>query len=325
MRFYHHRIIAVFLVTCLFLLQGTSPATAQTQSKSYYFEEDEVVFEFDVRLYQQAEADGTLKKLEFADFDINQIVVSGDFNKWSKKAWKMKKVGPYTFQLRKKIKDFNDDFTWQFKFLINGHYWADPANLRVDEKIISDDIWEGVYNLDVYDVKPVEHGNASFFLEGFPNAKQVILAGEFNGWNEHVLKMKKVDNGWRLDLELPVGRYEYKFIADGEWLHDPANPETVRNMHGTLNSVLRLMKPVVFELSGYLDAKKVILAGTFNHWNETDTRMERTESGWKYTLNLAAGKHFYKFIVDGKWMTDPANPLNEYDPYGNLNSILLVQ
>lgn len=317
--------LTFLFVSCLLLLQGRAPLAAQTASKSYYFEEDEVVFEFDLRLYQKAEADGTLQKLEFADFDVNQVAVSGDFNKWSKKAWKMKKIGPYTFQLRKKIKDFNDDFTWEFKFLINGHYWADPANLRVDEKIISDDIWEGVYNLDVYNVQPVEHGNASFFLEGFPNAQQVILSGEFNGWNEHNLKMKKVDNGWLMNLELPVGRYEYKFIADGNWLHDPANPETVVNMHGTLNSVLRLTKTVVFELAGYLDAQKVILAGTFNNWNENKTRMERTESGWKFSMNLAAGKHHYKFIVDGKWMTDPGNPLSEHDPYGNLNSILLVQ
>jgi len=195
----------------------------------------------------------------------------------------------------------------------------------VDEKIISEDIWEGVYNLNVYNVLPVEQGSASFFLEGFQHAQRVILSGEFNGWNEHSLKMKKVDNGWCLNLELPVGRYEYKFIADGEWLHDPANPETVKNMHGTPNSVLRLMKPVVFELDGYPDAKKVILAGTFNNWDESKTRMERTESGWKIMMNLAAGKHHYKFIVDGKWMTDSNNPLSEHDPYGNLNSILLVQ
>jgi len=325
MRIHNQPYLTFLLLPCLLLLAGAKPLSAQTESKSYYFEEDEVVFEFDSRLYQKAALDGTLQKLEFADFDINQVVISGDFNNWSKKAWKMKKIGPYTFQLRKKIKSFNDDFTWQFKFLINGHYWADPANLRVNEKIISDDIWEGVYNLDVYNIQPVEHGNASFFLEGFPNAKQVILSGEFNGWNEHALKMNKVENGWRLDLELPVGRYEYKFIADGEWLHDPANPETVRNAPGTLNSVLRLTKTVVFELSGYLDANQVILAGSFNDWNEKNTRMERTESGWKYSISLAAGKHYYKFIVDGKWMTDPGNPLNEYDPYGNLNSILLVQ
>ncbi len=316
--------LAFLLLACL-LPAGAVRSVAQTASKSYYFEDDEVVFEFDLRLYEKAEADGTLQKLEFADFNINKVVVSGDFNKWSEKGWKMKKIGPYTFQLRKKLRDFNDDFTWQFKFLINGRYWADPYERRVDEKVISDDIWEGVYNLDVYNVQPVESGNAAFFLAGFPEAKQVILAGEFNGWNEHGLKMEKTAAGWRMNLELPVGRYEYKFIVDGNWMHDPTNPETVRNMHGTLNSVMRLTKPIDFELKGYPDAKNVILAGSFNKWNEHDTRMERTESGWKISLHLSAGKHNYKFIVDGKWMTDPANPLSEYDPYGNLNSILMVQ
>lgn len=321
MRKKHLSYLTILFCACLFTLRGA----AQTSSKSYYFENDEVVFEFDIRMYDKAEADGTLQKLEFPDFNIKKVVVSGDFNKWSEKAWKMKQVGPYTYQLRKKIKDFNDDFTWEFKFLINGQYWADPNNQIVKEKIISSDIWEGVYNLDVYNVQEVENGNASFFLKGFPNAREVILSGEFNGWNEHKLKMHKVENGWRMDLELPVGRYEYKFIVDGEWMHDPANPETVVNQHNTLNSVLRLSKTVVFELEGFLDAKKVILAGTFNNWNEKDTRMERSESGWKLSMNLPAGKHNYKFIVDGKWMIDPGNPLSEYDPYGNLNSILLVQ
>ena len=39
-------------------------------------------------------------------------------------------------------------------------------------------------------------------------------------------------------LELESGRHEYKFIVDGVWKVDPANPERVRNNYGQLNSIL---------------------------------------------------------------------------------------
>ncbi|HMR43370.1 MAG TPA: hypothetical protein PKC40_06030 [Saprospiraceae bacterium] len=320
-----HKIFANLLLSGLFFLSGILQLSAQKESKAYYIENDEVVFEFDARLYQKAAADGTLKDLDFADFDINKVVVSGDFNSWSRKDWKMKKIGQYTFQLRKKVKDFNDVFKWEFKFLINGRYWADPESRRLDEKIISNDIWATVYNLDIYNCQPVDVGNAHFFLKGYQNAQKVILSGEFNGWKVDALKMKKMDGGWRMNLQLPVGKYEYKFIVDGNWMHDPANPKKVMNEHGTFNSILFITKPVTFDLKGFTGAKKVVLAGSFNDWNERDLKMERTESGWKTSLDLTSGKYYYKFIVDGKWMTDPGNPLSEYDNSGNLNSILLVR
>lgn len=325
MKFYRYSPVFLLLLTSSLLLSGSVQLPAQKEGKSYYFEDDEVVFEFDIRLYQKAEKDGTLQKLEFSNFDIHQVAVSGNFNKWSKKAWKMKQIGPYTYQLRKKLKDFTDKFDGEFKFLINGRYWADPNNWRVAEKLIPTDIWEGVYNLDVYNVVPVEKGNAAFFLKGFADANEVVLAGSFNGWKTKGLKMKKVEKGWAVNLELPVGRYEYKFIVDGNWIHDPDNPDTVVNEYSTLNSVLLISRTIDFELAGFLNAKKVILAGTFNDWNEYKMKMDRTESGWKISLNLSSGKYAYKFIVDGQWMIDPDNPLSEYDPYGNLNSILMVQ
>jgi len=34
------------------------------------------------------------------------------------------------------------------------------------------------------------------------------------------------------------GRYEYKFLVDGEWHRDPVNQEVCDNDFGTLNSVI---------------------------------------------------------------------------------------
>jgi len=45
---------------------------------------------------------------------------------------------------------------------------------------------------------------------------------------------------WETSLALPPGRYEYKFVVDGQWLPDPNAHENVFNAHGTLNSVVEV-------------------------------------------------------------------------------------
>lgn len=45
---------------------------------------------------------------------------------------------------------------------------------------------------------------------------------------------------WMKDLTLPRGVYEYRIIADGEWMLDPLAAETVPNPFGGLNSVVRV-------------------------------------------------------------------------------------
>lgn len=71
-----------------------------------------------------------------------------------------------------------------------------------------------------------------------PEAKKVMLAGDFNSWDENSVALKREKKGlWRTDLSLRPGRYEYKFIVDGEWWIDPANSYTVTNAYGNLNSV----------------------------------------------------------------------------------------
>lgn len=77
-----------------------------------------------------------------------------------------------------------------------------------------------------------------FKLEA-PEAKEVILRGDFNHWNPKTHVMKKDDNGvWSKTVMLPSGRHEYKFLVDGEWWNDPNNNQTIQNSFGTLNNVL---------------------------------------------------------------------------------------
>jgi 1,4-alpha-glucan branching enzyme len=73
-------------------------------------------------------------------------------------------------------------------------------------------------------------------------AGQVYVCGDFNGWRPASLRMiGQPEAGlWEKRLLLPVGRHEYKFIVDGNWLHDPEARENVRNGFGSLNSVLEV-------------------------------------------------------------------------------------
>lgn len=73
-----------------------------------------------------------------------------------------------------------------------------------------------------------------------PQAKEVYVVGDFSGW-EKKIRLRRFSTGvWRKKIPLRSGRYEYKFVVDGEWCVDPVNSHTVYNAVGTLNSVKEL-------------------------------------------------------------------------------------
>ncbi|OGX06899.1 MAG: hypothetical protein A3G87_00635 [Omnitrophica bacterium RIFCSPLOWO2_12_FULL_50_11] len=74
-----------------------------------------------------------------------------------------------------------------------------------------------------------------------PQAKEVQLAGDFNGWNPNKTPLKKDWEGkWRTSLSFPNGRYEYRFLVDGEWQNEQRQCECVSNSFGTSNCVLQV-------------------------------------------------------------------------------------
>ncbi|MBM4017823.1 MAG: glycoside hydrolase [Planctomycetes bacterium] len=70
-------------------------------------------------------------------------------------------------------------------------------------------------------------------------AQEVMLAGEFNEWCPAPMRKQK-DGGFALEVKLPAGTYQYKFLIDGQWAADPDHPETAPNPHGSMNSVARV-------------------------------------------------------------------------------------
>ncbi|MBC8420029.1 MAG: glycogen-binding domain-containing protein [Proteobacteria bacterium] len=72
-----------------------------------------------------------------------------------------------------------------------------------------------------------------------PDAETVILMGDFNEWNAKIHPMKKEDDGaWKKIIMVPPGRYEYRFLVDGEWWNDPGNSQVCPNCFGSLNNFL---------------------------------------------------------------------------------------
>jgi 1,4-alpha-glucan branching enzyme len=75
-----------------------------------------------------------------------------------------------------------------------------------------------------------------------PGAQEVYLCGDFNEWSPTSLRMirRGADGRWEKRLTLAPGRYEYKFVVDGQWVNDPAASESVANAWGSINSVLKV-------------------------------------------------------------------------------------
>ena len=81
-------------------------------------------------------------------------------------------------------------------------------------------------------------------------AQAIFLAGSFNDWDPAATPMAREGScHWAVTMPLPAGRYEYKFVVDGEWWCEPGCiaeesqcPHCVKNEFGTMNRVLEVVE-----------------------------------------------------------------------------------
>jgi len=72
--------------------------------------------------------------------------------------------------------------------------------------------------------------------------------------------------------------------------------------------------------------EKVFIAGDFNDWDSESHPLKLDENGiWKTNFELAPGTYEYKFVVDGKWVPDPACETQVKNSFGSYNSVLTVK
>jgi 1,4-alpha-glucan branching enzyme len=84
------------------------------------------------------------------------------------------------------------------------------------------------------------HGKRTRFQMRTSLARDVFLAGDFNGWNPRSIPLQRESDGsWSVEIELPPGRHEYLFVVDGAWEPDPV-ATTASNPYGGVNSVVNI-------------------------------------------------------------------------------------
>jgi len=73
-----------------------------------------------------------------------------------------------------------------------------------------------------------------------PEAQNVSLVGNFNNW-DYTKTMKKDKEGlWTSRVDLEPGKYEYRFLVDGEWQDDPKCQTRQANSFGSHNCILEI-------------------------------------------------------------------------------------
>jgi len=237
--------------------------------------------------------------------NAKKVYLAGSFNNWKQNELLMNKTATGWV-----LPMYLAEGTHTYKYVVDGRWITDAAN---NEKLPDG---QGDFN------SVLRYGKPHLFqLKGFENAKTVSLSGSFNGWKKDELIMNKTSAGWELAYTLGPGNYQYKYIVDGKWISDP---DSQLNSANSANSFLIIEPNYTFRLKGFKEAKNVFLAGDFNNWDPKVYAMKKEGDDWVFPVHLFAGKHLYKFVVDGKWITDPANSLWEQNEYGTGNSILWI-
>lgn len=227
--------------------------------------------------------------------NAQSVLLSGTFNEWSTSSHPMSPCDSGFF-LDLKLADG----AHLYKYIVNGYWILDPRN-RVKEMD-----WAGNENSVYFKT------NTEFKLEGNLAAKEVVLAGSFNDWNEQQYTLQKTPWGWQRKCFLKEGTHAYKYIVDGEWILDPGNKTVRSDGDGNENSFIAVGDTFYFYYPRHLEAEYVIVSGNFNDWNEEELKMSLSDSGWVLPYVLPAGNYEYKFRVAGQalWQLDPLNPIS---------------
>ncbi|NQV54173.1 MAG: hypothetical protein HQ500_13385 [Flavobacteriales bacterium] len=193
-------------------------------------------------------------------------------------------------------------------------------------------------------LQDLRNGQTRFFLQGYADAEEVYLSGNFCNWSTLSYPMQKMADGWVVEIDLSPGVWGYKFVVDGSWILDPMNTETYYDGFGHVwnwdpkenakfgnENNLYVKINHSFTLPGHTSSEKVVLSGDFTAWNESNPEMRKNSNAWTLPVYLVEGTYRYKFVLDEggwfgekEWILDPTNPVQRSDENGVLNSVLEV-
>lgn len=94
------------------------------------------------------------------------------------------------------------------------------------------------------DLNPVSSDGVVKFVLVAPQASQVAVVGDFNGWSPTATPMTRQGGTWTAAVPLEPGRHIYAFVVNGEqWMPDPAAPLSPEDGFGVSNSVVLVGGP----------------------------------------------------------------------------------
>jgi hypothetical protein len=304
-RRYGHFAIILLLLFCSLL-------KANAQSNNLIAARKKLILLIDLSS-PKTDIDSILKRAGIANVNV-QALIEGDYSVIIKNGWTAGRRQKFIIQFNRPINELkanpqSSPYNITSVAITDGENHGYPKAIYGINKFSSPSVYE------------LPSGLTRFFLPGYLTARRVFLSGSFNDWSTLKGVMSKTINGWVIDLKLQPGPYEYKFIADSQWLTDPGNLLQANDGGGNINS-LYFKYNYTFKLAGFALAHKIALAGSFNNENGNELSLEKKGDTWVLPMYLHDGMYYYHFIVDGKWINDPANPNKHTDDKGNISSVI---
>lgn len=136
-------------------------------------------------------------------------------------------------------------------------------------------------------------------------------SGVLYEFNDHEPSSQEIQNG------IDTGGQSAMYVGRDD---DDISPSLQNHVASTTkNDIL-----TVFRWPRHIPCKNVSLKGSFDGWeNEYPLTRASSKSDWSCVLNLPPGRTHFKYVVDGRYMTSPSEPVvNEAS--GSYNNLRLV-
>ena len=163
------------------------------------------------------------------------VSVAGDFNGWSTTATPLAKGKDGAFAARVPVAAGRH----QYKFVVDGTWVNDP---KADAALDAPDGLGGKNS--GFDTTATPAGPPPKYTFRFQPFKgqavaTVTVAGDFNNWSTTANPLQRqTDGSFVAEVDVPVGRHQYKLVVDGNWTPDPKADKSLETEdgHGGKNS-----------------------------------------------------------------------------------------
>ena len=124
--------------------------------------------------------------------------------------------------------------------------WKEKIQTETSEKLSMGDYMEQLAQLallktkkNLQNVKNKNQDDSGVEFTCAGAEKSVKVAGAFNNWEPQSLEYNSDGDYWAKSFDIPPGSYTYKYVVDGEWMHDPSK-EIVDDGKGNVNNVIHV-------------------------------------------------------------------------------------